>query len=190
MPNTCWCNCQIYEDAMANVCYCILHISSVQKLEAPLRPPSILWKFAYPAGLLWMHISWHRQRSVSTLLSCQTQSPGPVVSSLFSSFMLQTSTSTARHDGMTVLASKRSMSNAFCSALHILRWQLEFHGLHVHLAEAQTTVSNFRSTHACRLGKWFQNRRVWYHKLWCHGFIVCVCVCAPKNARFHLLVFP
>lgn len=61
MPNTCWCNCQIYEDAMANVCYCILHIHSVQKLEAPLRPPSILWKFAYPAGLLWMHISWHSQ---------------------------------------------------------------------------------------------------------------------------------
>ena len=86
------------------------------------------------------------------------------------------------HQGMTVLASKRSMSNAFCSALHILRWQLEFHGLHVHLAEAQTTVSDFSSTHACRLGTGFQTWRVWYHKLWYYGFIVCVCV--PKNARF------
>ena len=84
------------------------------------------------------------------------------------------------HQGMTVLASKRSMSNAFCSALHILRWQLEFHGLHVHLAEAKTTVSDFPSTHACRLGTGFQTWRVWYHKLWYYGFIVCV----PKNARF------
>lgn len=112
MPNTCWCNCQIYEDAMANVCYCILHIHSVQKLELhsghlqyfeSLHIPQDCYGCTSP-GI-------HRQQSVSTLLSaCQTQrSPGPasissfswvvVSSSLFSSFfMLQTSTSTARHD--------------------------------------------------------------------------------------------